>query len=251
MPDGPLQHFVPDDFTLPGAYRHFSDGHLVLDYGFHQFFRSQSAQIKDGATRNLAFCNGSLKADANVAASILFVNGDVHIEGKLSNTFLFCDGDVHAGAINRSTVIASGDFFTSNEGKTIVSSTVLVGGKVHTKPEHIKDSIVRSDEKNPLCFVHWFSAADVGFEVSDGKGPVRVEKVHSGKLPEKAGLKVGDVVTGVDGVAVDSAESFRKRLRRGAVRDCCLLTVQRGGVTHDVVLKFWAEEKAASGQAPK
>jgi S1-C subfamily serine protease len=68
--------------------------------------------------------------------------------------------------------------------------------------------IVASPTKRPLGLIRFFEVSDVGLTL-DG---CKVTKV-TGPLA-KAGVKVGDVLTHVDGVAVKDAEALRKALRR-------------------------------------
>ena len=71
-------------------------------------------------------------------------------------------------------------------------------------------------------------AATVG---ADGNGPrgARLTGILSGGAAQKAGLRVGDVVTEVDGKAVSSVDELVVELRTFAVGDAVTVTYLRGG----------------------
>jgi S1-C subfamily serine protease len=67
---------------------------------------------------------------------------------------------------------------------------------------------------------------DPGYGVSEG---ALIADIAPGSAAEKAGLEVGDIILGINGVAVRNAENFRRRmglLRTGQSVD---LKVERGG----------------------
>ncbi len=86
--------------------------------------------------------------------------------------------------------------------------------------------------------MQWFEPATVGLEVADLNNGMRVAKVKKGSPSAKAGTRAGDVITAVDGKKIESADSFRRLLRRGSVMDFCKLTLQRDGKELVVVLEF-------------
>ena len=88
--------------------------------------------------------------------------------------------------------------------------------------------------------------------VVDGEVVIRgsIRKVADGKLPARAGLKVGDLITAVDAGKVDSMETFRKLVRRGSIHERCTLSVKRGDMNLDVILEFRAEERAKEKTKP-
>src|SRR5262249_28077588 len=56
--------------------------------------------------------------------------------------------------------------------------------------------------------------------------------------PFQAGLKVGDKFTAIDGTKVESAESFRRTLRKARARDESVFDVRRGEQTLTVHVPF-------------
>jgi S1-C subfamily serine protease len=76
------------------------------------------------------------------------------------------------------------------------------------------------------------SGATAYRDLSDGgQAPTGVEigQVQTGSAADKAGLKDGDVITHVDGVAVDTMDELVSILRRHSAGDQVTLTVQRTG----------------------
>jgi S1-C subfamily serine protease len=69
-----------------------------------------------------------------------------------------------------------------------------------------------------------------------GKAPkgVEIHSLQSGAAADKAGLKDGDVITQVDGVAIDTMDELVSQLRRHAAGDTVQLTVDRGGSTSTI-----------------
>lgn len=76
-------------------------------------------------------------------------------------------------------------------------------------------------------------------DLSDGgQAPTGVEigQVQTGAAADKAGLKESDVITHVDGVAVDTMDELVSILRRHAAGDQVTLTVQRGGADQTITV---------------
>ncbi len=171
---------------------------------------------------------------------ILATGGPCHVM-HIWDAILICDGDIEcAESIGNSVVIANGSVKCGDARNSMIVATGSITSRQKKDP-----TVTRlENEPNPFGFIKWFTVAEVGVEVAAAKDAVRIEKLHDGKLPLKAGLKVGDIVTAVDGTKVDSLASFRRRLLRGVVNEYCTLTVQRGGKSLDVPLDFRAEERA-------
>jgi S1-C subfamily serine protease len=64
-----------------------------------------------------------------------------------------------------------------------------------------------------------------------GKAPkgVEIRTVQNGAAASKAGLRQGDVITKVDGVAIDTMDELVSQLRRHAAGDTVSLGIDRGG----------------------
>jgi putative serine protease PepD len=71
----------------------------------------------------------------------------------------------------------------------------------------------------------------LGVSVSTGTSGVAVNQVGSGSAAESAGVKVGDVITAVDGTTVASADKLRAIIAGHKPGDSITLTVRRSGST--------------------
>lgn len=195
----------------------------------------------------------SVSVDRRLDRAIVLAEGPVKCKGTIRNSIIICCSDVEAGIeILNSVIVARGSIKCPLHVK---DSILVASGKVDTSrglvPGQRETNCIREEDATPLGLVKWFTPADVGLEVTPAKDSVRVEKLHDGKLPARAGLKVGDLITAVDRGKVDSAETFRKLLRRGSVQDRCVLTVKRGDETLDVTLDFRAAERDAEKKKDK
>ncbi len=207
--------------------------------------RANGVSARQGVVGVVVSSNG-MEMPGGQSGSLFVVNGSIGRAITLSNCIIICDGDVRvSGAIFNSIVIARGTVYCPN---AVNDSVIISSGRVldaEAKKTNLPGGFTsRDNEVTPLNFVKWFTPMDVGLEVVSDKGDIRVDKLHDGRLPAKAGLKVGDVINAVDGSKVDSAESFRRLLRKGSVQTKCVLTVERGGKSLEVLLDFRAEERA-------
>ena len=72
---------------------------------------------------------------------------------------------------------------------------------------------VKEKEADPLCFVKFFDPSRVGVTVEAAAAGVKVTKAEEGKSFARAGLKVIDVIVGLDGKEANTPETFRRLLR--------------------------------------
>jgi serine protease Do len=75
---------------------------------------------------------------------------------------------------------------------------------------------------------------------------VYIRTVIEGSAAEKAGLMVGDIITGIGETETDSIESLRFAMRRFRAGDTTTLTVWRAGVYHELTITF--DEDLSAGQ---
>ncbi|KGN36636.1 S1C family serine protease [Knoellia subterranea] len=83
----------------------------------------------------------------------------------------------------------------------------------------------------------YLGVAPVDGSASDGnatRAGAKLQTVSSGTPAEKAGLKVGDVITAVNGERVDSAEALVAHIREYSVGDTVKLTVLRNNATQEL-----------------
>jgi len=122
-------------------------------------------------------------------------------------------------------------------GKSRLSSTGPIVGLEGTALS--KSSVVEAKKPQPLGFIRWFETSTIGFECAPTERGFKVTQVTEPGNAMLAGLRVGDVITRIDGQQVaQSQEGFRKQLRRGSVQDACDLTVLRDDKSVSVVLDF-------------
>ena len=76
--------------------------------------------------------------------------------------------------------------------------------------------------------------AYVGVLIKDVPGGARITRVFPGTPAAKAGLKVGDVVTALDGKSIAGADSLTAAVSHGKPGDEITLTIRRGGATKQV-----------------
>lgn len=219
---------------------------VTISDRFSGFVRAAGIKIeRPGFTHRSVFMSSDgMESDSSLHQSIILVAGPARIRGAC-HTILICDGDIEdAFVISGSVVIANGSVKCRSAGNSVIVAAGTITSKYKRDDPLNAQTIWIENEPNPFGFIEWFSTAEVGLEVAAAKGSVKVAKLHDGKLPFKAGLKVGDIITAVDGTKVDSPDSFRRGLLRGVVNERCTLTVKRGDMSLDILLDFRAEERA-------
>jgi putative serine protease PepD len=79
--------------------------------------------------------------------------------------------------------------------------------------------------------------AALGVQVSmDQTGGARLGRVETGSAASKAGLRTGDVVTGVDGTLISDGRDLSATIRAHSPGDKVTLTYTRGGSSHRVTV---------------
>ncbi|HWR32784.1 MAG TPA: PDZ domain-containing protein [Chitinophagaceae bacterium] len=81
-------------------------------------------------------------------------------------------------------------------------------------------------------------------DTDDGKG-VKVIEVDDESNAEKAGIKEEDVITEVDGKAVNSADEIAKIIRESKEKISVMIKLQRGGKTQNIEVKMPRRLKTA------
>ena len=77
-----------------------------------------------------------------------------------------------------------------------------------------------------------------GIEYEEKDGKVTVTKVLTGSPADVAGLKAGDVITGVKTVAIDSEKDLTRALAKAGVGTKWRFNVSRGGKDEEVVVEL-------------
>jgi len=166
--------------------------------------------------------------------SALFVAGPVDVRDAFHSLIIAGEDVTLRGRTKGCLIIAQGTVWCSG---FLDDSRVVSGGRVVVSGEHSKleNVAVKEKETMPLGFVRFFDPAREGVIVEAANGGVRVKAVDAKKPFAQAGLRVGDVITAVEGEAVDSPDTFRRLLRRAlTVDEGCTLGVLRSGKTLEV-----------------
>lgn len=199
-----------------------------------------------------------------IAAGIIVAASGVSTEDRATQAVIltnddFVCGEGRSGAIEGCVIISSGrvalgsrveDSLVISRGgigaanlKDISHCHLASSGKIAGLPNPDKWApIVEAEQGKPLGFVRWFETSAVGLEATPVRGGMRVTKVAEDSVAGRAGLRVGDVISALDGEAAkDTPDGFRKQVRRGSVQDACVLTVTRDGTARPVTLDFRTE----------
>lgn len=184
-----------------------------------------------GLRCNFVVSRGDVRTVKTLGDSIVYANGNVAVGDLLVYAIVVCDGDVTvAGDVDNSLVVARG----SIHAKGLTSgSTLVAGGEVklanRVKAPKFLVPVVREKEPNAFGFVTFFELSAVGVEVEAADGIVTVAAVADKKPFAAAGVRAGDVVTGVNGKTPDSAESLRRLLRDALALGGAAVALRRGG----------------------
>ena len=90
----------------------------------------------------------------------------------------------------------------------------------------------------------------LGLRVIAGADGVTVSYVIADSPAETAGLERGDVITAVDGTAVETPQDFRDALADKSVGDSVTLSISRDGVAQDVAVTLEAQPEALAPAIP-
>jgi hypothetical protein len=212
-----------DNFRIPGAelmrHRATTDGDRGGAMVVHERLIADKVTIDAHIVHAAVVCAGPVKTGSHLVGGIVFANGDVKIGSHVVGGLIICDGDVEIDS-------------------HVVASVILARGKV-TVRSAVRESVIKQNEPNPLGVVTFFDPVALGVEVAPGVGGLEVQAAPDGKRFAKAGLRKGDLVLTVNGMRVDSAEIFRRRLRRAALEDRgATLQVRRGDKTLELTVRL-------------
>ena len=129
---------------------------------------------------------------------------------------IICDGDVVMKGMHGSFIIARGSVTVEGYGS---ENTIIAGGTVvfkkpvplpnqQTIPKE-RENRIQEKVNAPLGYITFFELSTVGVEVEAAGKVVQVSAVVDDKPFADAGVKMGDIITQVNGKKPDSAESLR------------------------------------------
>ena len=202
------------------------------------FLRAGGVDLDGVLEPIIAVSSGRFSIEFLGHGGAIFANGPVdvgHILGH-RDTVIVSDSDLKVTLGASALIIARGTVTCDGPcgGCNIISGKKLA---VTARGKLFK-CLVTEYEPEPLGLVKWFDPAREGVQVGEAQGGVRVKAADADKPFAQAELLPGDLVTAVDGQAVDSFETFRRLVRRGlASPDGFTLRVVRDGQNHDL----WVE----------
>jgi hypothetical protein len=201
--------------------------------------------------RSFLICTGAVESKFTLRWVTVFANGNLSIGngenlGSIDDSIVVCDGNVTAtAAVINSTILCTGNV---KVGARVQDSVIVSGGDVKIgfafPDATAKNSVIQDHQSDPLKLIHFFEPAQVGIEVKSTKEGVRVEALAAAKSFAQAGVRQGDRVVAVDGVKIDSAETFRHLLRRRMQESNPILLETR---RKDKLMRF---EVRVTGDAP-
>ncbi len=160
---------------------------------------TNSATFPDGIIDGYAIISeGSVEASSCFMCSIVLSNGNARLEDERScigHCLVICDGDVETNSIHYALVIA--------RGKIIYNKC--------------KNSIIIQGEQNPLGVLSFFELSDVGLEVAEETAGLHVKSVQKDGPFAKCGFQAGDCLLTANGKKIESANDFRRVVRRHLV----------------------------------
>jgi hypothetical protein len=169
---------------------------------------------------------------------LVVCKGKVEAQICLDNTILFSNGDfAPCPTCQHSALILDSPTRPRDRSYPFVCF-IIVRGKDGAATVNI-DGYQESVQQKVRELVRFFDPSQLGIETAEAKGGVLVKKVLDGKPFAAAGVKLNDVVTALDGVAVDSPESFRKLLRgKRALGVDCVIQLRRDDSTKELRLRL-------------
>jgi hypothetical protein len=150
--------------------------------------------------------------------NILFTNGDLIVPlVPLYTSVIICDGSI--------------------KGNPVVAGSIVIA---RSKANHVTiDGVAVVNHDQILSLVKFFDPLQLGIEAGETKGGVAVKQLQDGKPFAAAGVREGDLLTAIDGAAVDSPDSFRRLLRaRRAAGGEFLLKLRRADATKEVTVRL-------------
>jgi len=166
-------------------------------------------------------CRGPVSSNWSLQQNVIFANGNVstksnHTFSSIKQCIIICDGDIETCGATNSVLIASG--------------AVKIRG---ASP----NCVIIQKEANPLKCIKRFEVSSVGIDVKEAKPGVEVLGVVDGKPFAAAGLVKGDRVLEVQGAKINTAEEFRRVVRRYCVDDVITrVKIRRDGVDLEILV---------------
>ncbi len=144
----------------------------------------------------------------------LLVICDGEFKGQTHGCIVIAREGVDYWNIGSSLILSGGPVRTKNKSAVIANSNVICASNVDTPAGgKIINSIIKENVPGALGPIKFFEPAQVGIEVELAQDAVRIKKLDPAKTFAKGGLRVGDIVIGLNKNRVRSIAFFRKTLR--------------------------------------
>jgi PDZ domain len=212
-----------------------------LDSFYNEAIQAPGFAASKGIVNHLIVSRGVVTVAKGIETCDLLANGDISAKTIMRNSVLVCDGDVtlSGGHFFGCLVVARGNIAATDGAEM---SVLMAGGKVTlgkvrvTKKQEESGhyNVVVEGEPNTLglTFFELLDTLGLVVKVVDGNVIVANYKVHS--TIAKAGVKIGDIITAVNGKKPDSAESLRRLLRDALAIGDATVTLRRDEKTETV-----------------
>jgi hypothetical protein len=174
-------------------------------------------------------------AGGSVSGSVV-LSGDSITISRADESVIIADGDVTLVRASQCLIVARGRV----KCQTLDGCTVIAGGEIEP-PKHnrfVAESVERARSADLPQWVRFFEVADAGLEVAKGDDGVKVVAVADGQPPQKAGMRVADVITSTDGTAVKDVEQFRRLLRNAVAKETAKLSIRRDGKEMELTVSY-------------
>jgi hypothetical protein len=169
----------------------------------------------------------------NLYNSVVVADGDIDLTDAqgiflINTSVVVCRGSIRGKAapeVTHSLLCAGGDI-TLNM-KRGWNSHLYAGGRVRFAAQ---GGIPTVKEKADLSFtgIRFFELSDVGVDAAAVKGGVRITQLDPRSPLAFYGLKVGDVITKLNGRPMTSVNEFRRHTRRSVVLRAGVFHLRRG-----------------------
>jgi hypothetical protein len=179
----------------------------------------------------LANCSIPLRSSEG---SLIISDGDVEIDDRLqfTSTIVIARGNITGSADGRDSpahvFLAAGGDINLRAGDRERGSRFAAGGSVRFAGQLGRGSKIREEETSPLFGLRFLDLAELGVEVEELKGAVKVKRLVPWSPLATHEVRAGDVIRSVNGVDVNTSAAFRHELRRAIPLEYVLLRLERG-----------------------
>jgi len=198
------------------------------DVGHHAFFVNADI-IKLGASNIVpvvVVSTGATKLQG-FHKSILMSLGPVDVKSAYKCIIVSDNSVSLRSTFDNSLVIARGTISLERSAlaSTLVSQEDVILGKGLVG---VDSCTIRKKTLHPATLIRFFEPRNLGIDAIAVQNGLRISYIDRDKLFHAAGLRLGDIIQSLDGIPLDSAESFRKVLRpKAALGEATIVQLRR------------------------